>query len=278
MSDLKFNGAMITPQFKIYGHTYVFGFLGSFLGSTGPALWVVHAGYPDKWQVSQYNFAVIRRIMGLPAPSMTVEEQTEDKDAGVVYDTMFKDGGLSFVDPGTWGRATDPFTLRRSSRVVRDGDARHYVMGLDSDGGFQVLVWMGDEPTPCLSESRNQAHSMFLGGNLSELSKAESRLFAMLFLSLSGADYAARASTVETHEPDSDLFDVVNRPSHYTSGDIECITVLEQLNADGVDFRALWAMKYLWRAHRKNGLEDLKKAQWFLNRLVDAMETKVVEE
>jgi hypothetical protein len=68
-------------------------------------------------------------------------------------------------------------------------------------------------------------------------------------------------------------FDVVAKPSHYAGqGAIECIDVLEQLGKDGNDFRALHAIKYLWRWQAKNGLEDLKKARWYLERLIAELE------
>ncbi len=47
---------------------------------------------------------------------------------------------------------------------------------------------------------------------------------------------------------------------HYNRGKIECIDVLEQLAADGEDFRILNAIEYLWRHRHKNGHKDVKKA------------------
>lgn len=60
--------------------------------------------------------------------------------------------------------------------------------------------------------------------------------------------------------------DPVNHPSHYTShpSGIECIQVTEHMN-----FCIGNAVKYLWRADLKNGLEDLKKAQWYINREIE---------
>jgi hypothetical protein len=68
-------------------------------------------------------------------------------------------------------------------------------------------------------------------------------------------------------------FDPVARPSHYAGqGEIECITVLEQLANAGHDFRALNAIKYLWRYTRKGGLQDVRKAIWYLRRLAADLE------
>ena len=64
--------------------------------------------------------------------------------------------------------------------------------------------------------------------------------------------------------------DPVNRPAHYTSGGIECIDAMQA--AFGVeavkDFCLCNAFKYLWRHRNKNGVEDLKKCRWYLNRLI----------
>jgi hypothetical protein len=68
--------------------------------------------------------------------------------------------------------------------------------------------------------------------------------------------------------------DPVNRPAHYTSGGIECIDAMQTaFGAEAVkDFCLCNAFKYLWRHRSKNGVEDLKKARWYLNRLITAME------
>ena len=59
------------------------------------------------------------------------------------------------------------------------------------------------------------------------------------------------------------MTDNVNNPKHYNShpSGIECIQVVEHMN-----FNIGNAIKYLWRTDHKNGLEDLKKAAWYINR------------
>lgn len=68
--------------------------------------------------------------------------------------------------------------------------------------------------------------------------------------------------------------DMVNHPSHYADGAIECIDAIEtQLTAD--EFQGYLrgnCVKYLWRWRNKGGLQDLKKAQWYLNRLIASVE------
>lgn len=68
--------------------------------------------------------------------------------------------------------------------------------------------------------------------------------------------------------------DPVNSPAHCTSGGIECIDAMQAAFGDEVvkDFCLCNAFKYLWRHRNKNGVEDLKKARWYINRLIREME------
>ena len=66
--------------------------------------------------------------------------------------------------------------------------------------------------------------------------------------------------------------DVVNHPSHYTNGKVECIDVIESATVGKTGIEAVCVanvIKYLWRYEDKNGLEDIKKAQWYLNKLIE---------
>ena len=63
--------------------------------------------------------------------------------------------------------------------------------------------------------------------------------------------------------------DNVNHPQHYAdSCSIECIDAMAL--AWGFDYTAIYcqinAFKYLWRWKNKNGIEDLDKAEWYLNK------------
>lgn len=59
-------------------------------------------------------------------------------------------------------------------------------------------------------------------------------------------------------------YDAVDHPQHYTShpSGVECITITEHMG-----FNLGNAMKYIWRADLKNdAIEDLRKAQWYIER------------
>ena len=65
----------------------------------------------------------------------------------------------------------------------------------------------------------------------------------------------------------------VNNPSHYNQAGIECIDAIKASLGD--EYPAYCkgnVMKYLWRYMYKNGIEDLKKAQWYLNSMVESVE------
>ena len=71
--------------------------------------------------------------------------------------------------------------------------------------------------------------------------------------------------------------DRVNSPSHYTSGNTEAIDIIEDAIAVAPTpqsgFLQGQVLKYLLRVWLKdNPLEDLKKARWYLNRLIIKLE------
>ena len=67
--------------------------------------------------------------------------------------------------------------------------------------------------------------------------------------------------------------DVVNKPAHY-QGKVEAIDAIES----SMSYEAFKgycqgnALKYIIRYDRKNGVEDLRKAEWYINRLIKHLE------
>lgn len=72
------------------------------------------------------------------------------------------------------------------------------------------------------------------------------------------------------------MTDNVNSPSHY-QGKIECIDCIESAT-DGLKgieaFCTGNAIKYLYRWKKKNGIEDLKKAKWYIDKLLNEISEK----
>ena len=68
-------------------------------------------------------------------------------------------------------------------------------------------------------------------------------------------------------------FDAVERPEHYNNGAIECIDYIRQQLADQFSVYCEGAiMKYMHRWRYKNGVQDLKKARWYLDKLIQEEE------
>ena len=70
--------------------------------------------------------------------------------------------------------------------------------------------------------------------------------------------------------------DAVNNPSHYASGGIECIDAMQAMltREEFIGYLRGNIFKYQWRYKLKNGIEDLKKAQWYANRLIELESAK----
>lgn len=68
---------------------------------------------------------------------------------------------------------------------------------------------------------------------------------------------------------------MVNHPQHYTQGGIECIDALKAATVGKHGIEAVCVanvIKYLWRYEEKNGAEDVRKARWYIERLLKELE------
>jgi len=73
------------------------------------------------------------------------------------------------------------------------------------------------------------------------------------------------------------MSDGIYRPAHYTAGKVECIDAIEAATTGLEGIEAVCTgnvIKYLWRWKRKNGVEDLRKARWYLERLIEEVEQR----
>ena len=62
----------------------------------------------------------------------------------------------------------------------------------------------------------------------------------------------------------------VYSPDHYNQGEIECIDAIESaLTPEEFEgFCKGNIVKYVWRENHKGGADDLRKAAWYLDRLI----------
>lgn len=72
------------------------------------------------------------------------------------------------------------------------------------------------------------------------------------------------------------MTDMVNSPPHYNKGDVECIDAIKAALGHHFPYHCTaTAMKYLFRWDAKNDpLEDLKKAHWYLEKAIEAVENE----
>jgi len=78
------------------------------------------------------------------------------------------------------------------------------------------------------------------------------------------------AAMSEAHEED-----VVNKPAHYNAGGVECIEAIKaSMSVEAFEgYLKGNCLKYLWRmSYKGKALEDTKKAQWYLQKLIDNIE------
>ena len=64
--------------------------------------------------------------------------------------------------------------------------------------------------------------------------------------------------------------DMVNNPPHYNKAGIETIQAIKAMLGEGFKYYLQGnIMKYIWRYEYKDGVQDLEKAQWYLNELIE---------
>jgi hypothetical protein len=72
------------------------------------------------------------------------------------------------------------------------------------------------------------------------------------------------------------MSDKIDHPDHYTQGDVKCPACGTDIECIDVTkkmcFRLGNVVKYIWRWKKKNGIEDLKKARWYLDHFIKSIE------
>lgn len=72
------------------------------------------------------------------------------------------------------------------------------------------------------------------------------------------------------------MADAIN-PSHYKQGKVECIDAIESATIHKTGLEAVCTanvIKYLFRYESKNGLEDVRKAKWYIDKLISFLESQ----
>ena len=78
-----------------------------------------------------------------------------------------------------------------------------------------------------------------------------------------------KAEQAREQSDHKEIMDMVNSPSHYNEFGIECIDAIQAATEEGFEYYLQGnIIKYLWRYRYKNGVEDLEKAKWYLEKLI----------
>ena len=110
----------------------------------------------------------------------------------------------------------------------------------------------------------NWRHIGFFGSDTPVVEDTVTDTYKERMLELAYATTAGRKTRME-----GDRGDAVNHPAHYKVGGIETIDFIE---AKKLNYRLGNVVKYLTRAdHKGNKIEDLRKAQWYLEREIESL-------
>lgn len=149
--------------------------------------------------------------------------------------------------------------------VLTDNDSWVFVGGKVEDYFFEDKV--SNKKQSKSNDVQQKKRFEHLKGNLSRMD----RLHGVKLDEITPNDMRKLVSGTEKQN------DIVNKPSHYTYGSIETIDYVEQVTATypvKIAFSIGNALKYISRAPFKNGVEDLKKAVWYLDRAIKKWEEK----
>ena len=66
--------------------------------------------------------------------------------------------------------------------------------------------------------------------------------------------------------------DMVNNPPHYNKYGVECLDAIRSATGEGYEsYLQGNIIKYLWRYRYKNGVEDLEKAKFYLDKMIQTV-------
>jgi len=83
-----------------------------------------------------------------------------------------------------------------------------------------------------------------------------------------------RKSPIAAASPATPVPDPVNAPGHYRQGGIECIDAIRasMSKEQFIGYCKGNSLKYQWRFEHKGGVQDLEKARWYLNRMIEELQ------
>lgn len=145
--------------------------------------------------------------------------------------------------------------------------------GSNPDSAPDGIVWNLSRNDIEVEEDVISKHS----GELVAWARLDELLYPRL-VQLADCSMKNKDAYPETYWLEENAHDAVNHPSHYCQDGIECIDVIKATTKGLSAFDAFCqgnAMKYLFRWQFKNGAEDLKKARWYIDKLLEKWDSPV---
>lgn len=210
-----------------------------------------------KWNLKGINQAKAQELLNSPNSAPEAKKPVEDSSVLRAKNIPMKDP----VDEARELYRTELEKLRQANDLIkaecdrllqeRDDYKRAAEELEDSTADHEQIV-----------EMLNMAKS-----RLNELEKENGDLL----LKMSFLESERQLEPVEHSRPEPVPVDYVNHPPHYNRGGIECIDAIEAATGELTGPEAYHTgqvLKYVWRWKHKNGFEDLQKARWYIDRLL----------
>ncbi len=237
--------------------------------------------FPNTWKDGEW------KNVRLPTRELTPKPKQPKTLTQAVFDGLPSEYRWAYLD-----RDGDPFVI---GDLEAELDARFPDRRLDCyEDGLELATWMDSvlwrkESITDVARSIEAARVSEKSGNrcatctanicsviddcvINSLAKLDSS--QDLKLSIQILDDQPEAQVIDP--PILNSGDMVNNPSHYTTGGIECIDAMQAMLSrdEFIGYLRGNVFKYQWRYQHKNGIEDLKKAQWYANRLIELESAK----
>lgn len=216
--------------------------------------------------------------------SVEMPELADDWQTAIVTKEQY-DNACKLVDDGytLWFGGECPVNSREKVRVVLDDDSQdgHDDFNRASDwrwewvdGLTNIIAYKVVKPVLISTHKHDAPLEAFRAAGWTDDLLIEHGFAKIAEPFRPGVSCSEIPSAALTHKYQQacDSTDVVNHPSHYTNGKVECIDAIESATVGKTGIEAVCVanvIKYLWRYEDKNGLEDIKKAQWYLNKLIE---------
>jgi len=108
-------------------------------------------------------------------------------------------------------------------------------------------------------------------GELDREAKAKAKLYKQGVM----LDQKVKGELLDNHMKTLEGYNNINSPSHYNQGRIECIDAIEAASTkeEFEGYVRANVLKYVWRFRSKDNIKDLRKASWYLNKLINIVGT-----